>query len=146
MIYVCICMFLQKLAKLNYYWFIILIIIHIPALKKIHSTMFYTNCPSQFGFVPAESSFQPSTHRAPWDRAQVLEHLLPHIRHTQLTLTYPILWMLRAEEQLQESVLWVIPVFIVKCKWVPFNPMILMSAERPDRAYPKLSLACAVGI
>lgn len=146
MTYVCICMFLQKLVKLNYCWFII--IVHIPVLKKNTQP-----CSIQSVLLSLASyqlrvakPFQPSIHRAPWDRSQVLEHLLPHIRHTPLTITDAVLWALRAAEQLQESVLWVIPVFIVKCKWVPFNPMILTSAELPDRAYPKLSIACAIGI
>lgn len=112
-------MFLQKLVKLNDDWFIV--VLHIPFLKKKKKEHIQP-CPKQtfllFSFalhrLRVAKAFQPLSHRAPWDRTQVLEHLLPHIRHTQFTITDSAPWRLRAEEQLQGSVLWVIQVFIVK--------------------------------
>lgn len=144
-------MFLQKLIKLNYYWFIT--VIHILVLKK----KFIQPCPVQTFLLLSftlyqlrvkkkKKPLQPLIDRAPWDRTQVLEHLLPHIRHTQFTITDSVLWMLRAEEQLQGSVLWVIQVLIVKVQVTAVNPMVPMSAELPDKAYPRLSLDCAIGI
>lgn len=61
-------------------------------------------------------SFQPLVHRAPRDRTQVLQHLLSHRGQAQLSVSNPVLWMSRGEEQPQVSVLWVGRVFAVKTR------------------------------